>query len=88
MNNDRLVPLMSTISARIMVRFRPSVCMRPAMNGPISPIRMMLTDTAPEIVLTSQPNARRSGPIITPGAARTLTPASIDMKTRPRTTQA
>ena len=49
---------------------------------------MMLMEIAAEIVLTSQPNARRSGPIITPGAARTLTPASIETKTTASTTQA
>ena len=32
---------------------------------------------APEIVATSQPNARCSGTIMTPGAARTPTPASV-----------
>ena len=57
-------------------------------EGPISPISMILTEIAAEMVLTSQPKARRKGPIMTPGAARTLTPASIDTNTRPSTTQA
>ncbi len=55
----------------------PMTWISPVMNGPVAPIRMMLSDTAPEIVETSQPKACCSGTIITPGAARTATPASM-----------
>ena len=48
----------------------------------------MLTETAPEIVPTSQPNARCNGKIMTPGAARTPTPASMAQNTTTRTIQA
>jgi hypothetical protein len=51
--------------------------MSPVMNGPVAPISTMFKETAPAMVDTSQPNARWSGTIITPGAARTATPASI-----------
>src|SRR5262249_10019102 len=60
-----------------MMRLRPKVSARPAMNGPVAPNRMMLTEIAAEMVLTSQPNARCRGTIITPGAARTPTLASV-----------
>ena len=58
-------------------RFRPTTWTRPVRKGPVNPSRMMLIDTAAEIVPTLHPNARSSGRIITPGAARTPTPASM-----------
>lgn len=51
--------------------------MSPVRNGPVAPSRMMLSEIAPETVATSQPNARWSGTIMTPGAARTPTPARV-----------
>ena len=82
------VPAIRTARSSITVRFRPMTCIRPVRNGPVAPSRMMLSETAPEMVLTSQPNARCNGTIITPGAARTPTPASVVVNMTARTTQA
>ncbi len=88
MKVDSPVPVISSARHSRMVRFRPMICISPVRNGPVAPSRMMLSDTAPEIVLTSQPKACCSGTIITPGAARTPTPASMAVNITARTTQA
>jgi hypothetical protein len=77
MKFDSPVPAISITMHPRMVRFRPTTSMSPVRNGPVAPSRMMLSETAPEIVATSQPNARCNGTIMTPGAARTPTPASV-----------
>ena len=86
MKIDRNVPAIMIAMQLRMVRFRPMTSISPVMNGPVAPSRMMLSETAPEMVATSQPNARCSGTIITPGAARTPTPASIDTNMTASTT--
>ena len=48
----------------------------------------MLSEIAPEIVPTPQPKARSSGTIMTPGAARTPTPARVAVNITASTTQA
>ena len=82
------VPVPRIARHRSIVRFSPKTCIRPVRNGPVMPSRMMLREIAPEMVLTSQPNACCSGTIITPGAARTPTPASMAVNTTTSTTQA
>ena len=72
----------------IMVRFSPIACINPVTKGAQAPISMMLTEIAPEMVLTSQPKACCNGRIITPGAARTPTPASIATNTTSNTIHA
>jgi hypothetical protein len=74
---DNPVPATSTIMQPTIVRFRPTTSISPVKNGPVAPIRMILSETAPEIVATFQPKARSNGMIMTPGAARTPTPASV-----------
>jgi hypothetical protein len=74
---DSPVPAISTSMQPMIVRFRPTTSISPVRNGPVTPIRMMLSETAPEIVAIFQPKARSNGMIITPGAARTPTPARV-----------
>jgi hypothetical protein len=74
-------------SAIRIVRFRPSVCMNAAPNGPISPYRPIFTDTAAEIVVRSQPKAFCNGTISTLGEARTPAVASITRNMVPSTIQ-
>ena len=88
MNDDRPVASIRMLRHPSMVRFNPMACIKPVTNGAVAPISMMLTEIAPEIVLTSQPNACCSGRIMTPGAARTATPASIEVNTTANTIQA
>src|SRR6516165_4621117 len=70
------------------VRLRPMTSARPVRNGPTAPRSTMLIETAPEMVLTSQPEARCSGTMITPGAARTPTPAMVAVNMTASTIQA
>lgn len=88
MNSERPVPAINTAMQQRMVLFSPKLSMRPVRNGPVAPSRMMLIDTAPEMVATSEPNACSRGTIITPGAARTPTPASMAVNITRRTIQA
>ena len=88
MKLDAPVPATSTSIASRIVRFRPMLSISPVRNGPVKPISRMLSDTAPEIMPTFQPNARCKGTIITPGAARTPTTASVMLKVTASTTQA
>ena len=88
MRLDSPVPAISNARHNRIVRFRPMTCISPVMKGPVAPSRMMLSEMAPEMVLMSQPNACCSGTIITPGAARTPTPASVEVNTTASTTQA
>ena len=74
---DSPVPAISIAMHANIVRFRPMTSMSPVRNGPVAPSRVMLSEIAPETVATSQPNARWSGTIMTPGAARTPTPARV-----------
>lgn len=74
---DSPVPSTSTSMQPKMVRLRPANSMSPVRNGPVAPISTMLRETAPEIVATLHPKACCSGRIITPGAARTPTPARV-----------
>jgi hypothetical protein len=69
-------------------RCRPMTSISPVMNGAAAPNSMMLTEMAPEMVLTSQPKACCKGMIITPGAARTPTPAIVAAIITANTTQA
>ena len=77
MNIESPVPAISTTMHPRIVRFRPMTSMSPVMNGAVTPNSMMLIEMAPEMVLTSQPKACCKGMIITPGAARTPTPAIV-----------
>jgi hypothetical protein len=70
------------------VRFRPITSISPVSKGSRGGGKMMLSEIAAEIVATSQPKARSSGTIITPGAARTPTPANVAANTTASTTQA
>lgn len=88
MSSDKHVPAAKRVMHPRIVRFSPIICTRPIKNGPVKPIRMMLIDTAAEIVPTLQPKARSSGRIMTPGAARTPTPASVAKNITTSTTQA
>ena len=88
MSSDKPVPAAKRVMHPRIVRFSPITCTRPIKNGPVKPIRMMLIDTAAEIVPTLQPKARSSGRIMTPGAARTPTPASVAKNITTSTTQA
>ena len=88
MKIDSPVPAIRIVMQPRMVRLRPMIWIRPVMNGPVAPSRMMLIETAAEMVATSQPKACSSGTIITPGAARTPTPASIDTNITTSTTHA
>ena len=88
MNVDSPVAIIRIVRHSSIVRFRPMTCSSPVRNGPVAPSRKMLSEMAPEMVLTSQPKARSSGTIMTPGAARTPTPASIAVNATPSATQA
>ena len=88
MKQDARLPASSTSIASRIVRFRPMVSTSPVRNGPVRPISRMFSDTAPEMVPTLQPNARCNGTIITPGADRTPTTASIMVKVTASATQA
>ena len=88
MKVDSAVPDIRMTRQPIMVRFRPMTCISPVRNGPVAPNRMMLRETAPEMVETSQPKACCRGTIMTPGAARTPTPASIAQNTTASVTHA
>ena len=88
MKFDRPVPAISIAMHARIVRLRPMTSINPVRNGPVAPSRMMLSETAPDIVATSQPNARCSGTIITPGAARTPTPARVAENITARAIQA
>ena len=88
MNADAPLPATSTSIASRIVRFIPMLSISPVRNGPVRPMSRMLSDTAPEIVLTFQPNARCNGTIITPGAARTPTTANVMVKVTASATQA
>ena len=88
MKIDKPVAAASSTMHPMMVRFKPTTSIRPARNGPITPSRMMLTETAAEMVATSQPKARCNGRIMTPGAARTPTQASVAVNTTASTIQA
>jgi hypothetical protein len=88
MKFDSPVPAISIAMQASIVGFRPMTSMSPVKNGPVAPNTIMLSETAAEIVATSQPKALCSGTIITPGAARTPTPASVAENTIARTTHA
>ena len=88
MKFDRPVPAISIIMHPKIVRLRPMTSINPVRNGPVAPSRMMLSETALEIVPISQPNARCSGTIMTPGAARTLTPSKVAQNTTASTIHA
>jgi hypothetical protein len=78
----------SAASAGIALLAKTMTSISPVKKGAVTPSRMMLTETAPEMVLTSQPKARYRGRIMTPGAARTPTPASVAENITARTIQA
>ncbi len=80
MKVDSPVPTSSTERHSRMVRRSPNVSISPVMNGPVRPSSRMFSEIAAEIVPTLQPNARSSGTIITPGAARTPTAPSVMVK--------
>jgi hypothetical protein len=88
MNTDRPVAATSMVMQSSRVRLRPKVSISAVMNGPSTPRRRIFTEMAPEIVATSQPKARCSGTIITPGAERTPTAVSEARKVTPSTIQA
>jgi hypothetical protein len=75
MNTERPDPAISMTMHNRMVRLRPMTSVRPVRNGLVTPSSTMLIETAAEMVLTSQPKACCKGTIMTPGAARTPTPA-------------
>jgi hypothetical protein len=80
--------LLERLAVRHRVPKRPMTSARPVRNGPTAPRSKMLIETAPEMVLTSQPKARCSGTMITPGAARTPTPAMVAVNMTASTIQA
>ena len=88
MKTESPVPAIRTSMQPSVVRFTPMISTSPVMNGAVAPNRMMLIETAAEMVLTSQPKARCKGMIITPGAERTPTTASVAAHTRANATQA
>ena len=88
MKVDSPVPAISSPMHSSTMRFRPMTSISPVKKGAVTPSRMMLTETAPEMVLISQPKARCRARIMTPGAARTPTPASVAENITARTIQA
>ena len=88
MNIAMKVPNVSSDKAETTVVFNPIDCISPAMNGDRTPSRMMFSDTAPEIVLTLQPNSWCRGTMITPGVDRTPMPHRVATNITASTTQA
>src|SRR5277367_5654411 len=58
---DSPVPATSTIMQPMIVRLRPTTSISPVRNGPVAPIRMMLSDTAPESPLQRDEHHPRGG---------------------------
>ncbi len=75
-------------SAAASVRRTPTRSMTAAANGPISPYRTRLIDTAPAIVARDHPNASSSGTMSTPGVARMAAATSSVTKVTAATIQA
>jgi hypothetical protein len=88
MKHDSTVPASNIPRQHNIVCRRPMISISPVTNGPTSPSSSRFNEIAPEIVATSQPNASRSGTMITPGALRTPTAPIITTKLTPRAIQA
>ena len=85
---DKAMPDTSSASAQRTVRRIPKRSMAPPANGPMNPNKTRFSAMAEEIVARSQPNARSSGTINTPGADRTPAAHISSTNTSPATIHA